>query len=85
MLQVEVGVSIKNGQIMLPAGLPGYETSDPAQDLTPGDVGVGACIIMTIPEIQLHFRLNDYYMGTVTSYLGIYVADHKIRNVAQPW
>jgi len=55
MLQVEVGVSIKNGQIMLPAGLPGYETSDPAQDLTPGDVGVGACIIMTIQKFSYIF------------------------------
>jgi hypothetical protein len=66
MLQVEIGVSVKNGQMMLPAGLPGYETSDPAQDPIPGDVGVGACLILVIPELQLHFRLHDYYMGTAT-------------------
>jgi hypothetical protein len=66
MLQVEFGVSITNGQMMFPAGLPGYETYDPAQVPIPGDIGVGASIILVIPELQLHFRLHDYYMGIAT-------------------
>lgn len=49
---------------MFPAGLLGYEVSDPAQGPAPGDVGVGACLILAIPELQLYFRLHDYYMGT---------------------
>jgi hypothetical protein len=82
MLHVEIGVSIKNGQIVLPAGLPGYETFDPAQDPIPADVGVGACTIMTIPELQLHFRLHDYYMGMATLHSPLSVTNYINRNVA---
>jgi len=84
MLQVEISASVRNGQMMLPAGLPGYETSDPAQNPAPGDMGVGACLILAIPEFQLHVRLHDYYMGTINQYSRLYATDHKIRNVTQP-
>lgn len=62
-MQVEIGVLIERSQILLPAGLPGYETTDPAQDPTLSDKGVGACVVIAMPELQLHFRLHDYYMG----------------------
>jgi hypothetical protein len=83
MLQVEIGASITNGQMILPAGLPGYEASDPAREPKLGDSGVGACLILSIPEFQLHFRLHDYYMGTATLQSESPVIDHKIRDVAQ--
>lgn len=50
-------------QLLLPAGLPGYEIADPSQQAIPGDIGVGACVVVTLPELQLQFRLHDYYMG----------------------
>lgn len=83
MLQVEIGVSITNGQMILPAGLPGYETSDPAREPIPGDSGVGTCLILSIPELQLHFRLHDYYMGTAAFHSESPAIDHKTRDVAQ--
>ena len=63
MLQVEIAMNLTNGRILLPAGLPGYERVNPAQYETPSNVGVGACVILTLPELQLQFRLHDYYMG----------------------
>lgn len=62
-MQVEILLSLSNGHILLPAGLPGFESSDPTQYQIPGDTGVGACIIITLPDLQMHFRLHDYYMG----------------------
>lgn len=63
MLQVEIALNLTNARILLPAGLPGYESANPAQHEAPSHVGVGACVILALPEVQLQFRLHDYYMG----------------------
>lgn len=65
-------------QLLLPAGLPGYETVDPAQEAAPGsgEVGVGACAIITLPELQLQLRLHDYYMG-----ISLYISQLSRRSL----
>ena len=71
---------------MLPAGLPGYETFDPSQDSVPSEKGVGACVVLTMPELQLHFRLHDYFMGIFSHYTNRYAmwhANDKFRDVAE--
>ncbi|KAF9465079.1 hypothetical protein BDZ94DRAFT_1351083 [Collybia nuda] len=66
-LQVEILLALERGTIVLPVGLPGYESRRFK------DNGIGACIIAKFPELQLQFRLHDYYMemslniDTVTS------------------
>lgn len=62
-MEVEVGVDVTRGMLVLPAGLPGYEvysaegtTSNQAEDL-------GSSLLLTIPGLQLQLRTNDYYMG----------------------
>lgn len=60
MLQVELSVCVERGTVVLPAGLPGYEVSNDIKDM---NIGVGACVILTVPELQLQLRLHDYYMG----------------------
>jgi hypothetical protein len=47
--------------MLLVAGLPGYEASNVEQ--SSDDVGVGACIVLSLPVIQVQFRMNDYFMG----------------------
>lgn len=61
-MEVEVGVDVTRGMLVLPAGLPGYEvysaegtTSNQAEDL-------GSSLLLTIPGLQLQLRTNDYYM-----------------------
>ncbi|KAF7969728.1 hypothetical protein HWV62_26142, partial [Athelia sp. TMB] len=61
-LQVEILLSVINMQLLLPAGLPGYEITDPGLESVPSDKGFGACVIVALPELQLQFRLHDYYM-----------------------
>ncbi|KAJ7703124.1 hypothetical protein B0H17DRAFT_922585 [Mycena rosella] len=67
MLQVEVDVDLQNGLMVIPAGLPGYETAASLQDAR-----IGSCLLLDIPELQVHFRLHDFFMelslnvGTVT-------------------
>lgn len=64
-LQVEMGVILDKGVMILPAGLPGYETSSLGQHEAHGNTGIGACLWLSIPELQLQFRMHDYYMGKI--------------------
>ncbi|THU95661.1 hypothetical protein K435DRAFT_829044 [Dendrothele bispora CBS 962.96] len=59
MMQVEMSVVVKNGLVVLPIGLPGYETSVRSDSHDPG---IGRCILLSLPELQLHFRMHDFYM-----------------------
>jgi hypothetical protein len=63
MLQVEVDVDLQNGLMVYPAGLPGYEGSGSFRDDAPHNPGIGSCLLLDIPELQVHFRLHDFFMG----------------------
>ncbi|KAI0762082.1 hypothetical protein BD413DRAFT_680921 [Trametes elegans] len=60
-MQVVLGLEVDNGLMVLPAGYPGYEqySSEQAQS-EPEDLG--PCLMLSLPELQLHLRTNDYYM-----------------------
>ncbi|KAJ7072266.1 hypothetical protein C8F01DRAFT_1205872 [Mycena amicta] len=61
MLEVDLDVDLQNGMLVLPAGLPGYEGSQSLRDQTmSGDIG--SCLVVDVPELQVHFRLHDFYM-----------------------
>ncbi|KAF7321613.1 hypothetical protein MKEN_00682400 [Mycena kentingensis (nom. inval.)] len=62
MLQVDLDVDLQNGTMILPAGLPGYEGSDTLRDAGATNGDIGSCLVLDMPEIQVHFRLHDYYM-----------------------
>lgn len=57
MLQVEILLVVERATVILPTGLPGYQSGGPERG------GIGACIVAKIPELQLQFRMHDYYMG----------------------
>ncbi|KAJ7901907.1 hypothetical protein B0H14DRAFT_3080144 [Mycena olivaceomarginata] len=69
-LQVELDVDLQNGLMVIPAGLPGYESSVRAESLH--NAGIGSCVLLDIPELQVHLRLHDFFMelslniGTIT-------------------
>ncbi|KAJ7188161.1 hypothetical protein C8R46DRAFT_12137 [Mycena filopes] len=71
MLQVELDVDLQDGLMVVPAGLPGYESRSGGE--TPP--GIGSCVLFDIPELQVHFRLHDFFMelslniGTVTGWI----------------
>ncbi|KAF5370617.1 hypothetical protein D9758_002040 [Tetrapyrgos nigripes] len=58
MMQVEMSVLIKGGLLILPAGLSGYEFGPGSRQA----VGIGHCVLLSVPELQLHFRMHDYFM-----------------------
>ncbi|KAJ7096249.1 hypothetical protein C8R44DRAFT_371827 [Mycena epipterygia] len=62
MLQVEVDVDLQNGLMVLPAGLPGYEKSSSLRDEAFPNPGIGSCVLLDMPELQVHFRLHDFFM-----------------------
>lgn len=62
MMQVVLVVSLENGCMILPAGIPGYEgtVNDKADS-------IGQCLALDFPQLQVYLRLHDYYMGKHTS------------------
>jgi len=62
MLQVTLAVEVSGGIIVVPAGLPGYESVSDWD--TPGEHGIGPCLLLHVPEVQMHLRLHDYFMGS---------------------
>lgn len=47
----------------MPTGLRGYEGDHPKDSL--GDTGMGSCVMMALPEMQLYLRTHDYFMGII--------------------
>jgi hypothetical protein len=64
MLQVEISMNVYRLHALLPASLAGYETMD--FNATEDNLPLGASAILAIPELQLHLRLHDYFMGELT-------------------
>ena len=60
MLQVTLMVDVSTGTVVVPAGLPGYESVSDWD--TPGKHGIGPCLLLHVPELQLHVGLHDYFM-----------------------
>ncbi|KAJ7251502.1 hypothetical protein B0H12DRAFT_1296299 [Mycena haematopus] len=56
-LQVDLDVDLQNGLMVVPTGLPGYEGPVREQN-----AGIGSCVLLDIPELQVHFRLHDFFM-----------------------
>ncbi|KAI0058067.1 hypothetical protein BV25DRAFT_1994498 [Artomyces pyxidatus] len=61
-LQVELQLTINRGLIILPAGLPGYETYLPLPGQPPEDVDLGGCAVLALPELDVQLRTHDYGM-----------------------
>ncbi|KAH7927135.1 hypothetical protein BV22DRAFT_1193843 [Leucogyrophana mollusca] len=59
MLQVEIALVLQQGSIALPAGLPGYEKRIAGGERVDD---IGASVILALSELQLDFRLHDYFM-----------------------
>lgn len=58
-LQVIISLMLQNGSLLLPAALPGYEKYGDNAATTDD---VGASLLLGLPELQLDFRLHDYFM-----------------------
>jgi len=69
MFQVEISLRVERPKILLPIGLIGFTTQNIAE---PDLLGPGAdegCISLRIPEVQMQFRIHDYYMGVLSAVL----------------
>ena len=52
---------MQNGLAAIPAGLTGYEKERPDET----GVDAGQCVLLDIPDLQLHLRLHDHFMGAL--------------------
>ncbi|KAK1218471.1 Macrophage colony-stimulating factor 1 receptor [Marasmius sp. AFHP31] len=62
MLNVDLGVVLQNGMVLLPAGLPGHEISSSAAAGSETSLGLGPCVVMSFPELQVYLRVHDHGM-----------------------
>lgn len=62
----------------MPAGLPGYESTCTTTGGDHPDPGIGPSVVLTIPGIQVQFRLHDYYMGKFILFFEVYVGCPEI-------
>ncbi|OSD07084.1 hypothetical protein PYCCODRAFT_793525 [Trametes coccinea BRFM310] len=60
-MQVTLGLDVDNGLIVLPAGHPGYEKYNDDQPRASSE-DLGPCLMLSLPQLQLQLRTNDYYM-----------------------
>ncbi|KDQ57525.1 hypothetical protein JAAARDRAFT_69639 [Jaapia argillacea MUCL 33604] len=70
-MEVELQVDLDQNLVMLPAGMHG----DVSKSSNSDDVGVGPCVMLTIPGFQVQLRSHDYYMdmslniGSITGFI----------------
>ncbi|KAF8893814.1 hypothetical protein BD779DRAFT_1669348 [Infundibulicybe gibba] len=70
MMEVTISLFAQNCTVLFPAGLSGVEKPNSTELGTQ----IGACIVLTFPELQLQFRMHDYFMemslniGTISGY-----------------
>ncbi|KAH9935463.1 uncharacterized protein B0H18DRAFT_1114206 [Fomitopsis serialis] len=62
-MEVEVGLYVDSGLLVLPAGLPGFEQYSQAEMLHAKAEDLGSCLFLNCPILQLQLRTNDYFMG----------------------
>lgn len=66
MLQVEMYLDIQHALVTMPAGFLSHSTASPTSSPSMGTVvnDAGACLLLHVPQLQLHLRLHDFFMGT---------------------
>ncbi|KII92575.1 hypothetical protein PLICRDRAFT_134291 [Plicaturopsis crispa FD-325 SS-3] len=61
-LHVELELDLVDSIMMMPGGIPGYESRNYTEKPDLDDLPVGACVMLTFPGLQVHFRMHDFYM-----------------------
>ncbi|THH30793.1 hypothetical protein EUX98_g3395 [Antrodiella citrinella] len=64
-MQVELDVSVESGAMVVPAGVPGYESYSVKEAHNLDNIDMGACAVLIMPDLQLHLRTHDFYMEMV--------------------
>ncbi|KAG5639402.1 hypothetical protein H0H81_002934 [Sphagnurus paluster] len=59
MMDTEIQLFVEHGTIVLPAGLPGYSS---IHNTNSANTGIGECLLVAVPDLQLQFRMHDHYM-----------------------
>ncbi|PCH43678.1 hypothetical protein WOLCODRAFT_122406 [Wolfiporia cocos MD-104 SS10] len=78
-MEVELGVSISRGLIIAPVGLPGFGVYS-AEQADAGEAGgLGPCLMLDLPVLQVQLRSNDYYMDMSLNIDTVYghIDDHR--------
>lgn len=59
-LEVCLELDVSDATIALPEALLGYETHEDPD--TKGSLGIGSCLLISVPELSVSFRLHDFAM-----------------------
>ncbi|KAH9839543.1 uncharacterized protein C8Q71DRAFT_517238 [Rhodofomes roseus] len=83
-MEVEVGLYVDGGLLVLPAALPGFEQYSLADANEAKTEDLGSCLILNCPILQLQLRTNDYFMemslnvDTVAGHLEDHCSDQSL-------
>ncbi|KAG5648496.1 hypothetical protein DXG03_003107 [Asterophora parasitica] len=59
MMQTEILLALERGTMIMPAGLPGSSSTPIGHQ---ANAGIGECLIVNVPDLQVQLRIHDYYM-----------------------
>ena len=85
MFQVEISLRVEQAKILLPTGLIGSPTQNISEPDLLGPGADSSCISLKVPEVQMQFRIHDYYMGKLGTVLVERLIHHYLyfRNVLE--
>lgn len=65
MFHLDLSIVVESALVALPAGAPGYEKGPATDDPSPpdSDSDIGACLVLTVPLLQVQMRMHEYFMG----------------------
>lgn len=64
-MNVLLDVTVDSSAMIVPAGIPGYESYSVKEAHNLDNVDMGACAVLIMPDLQLRLRVHDYYMGKI--------------------
>lgn len=69
LFEVVLEVNVDHNLFVLPARLPGFDAPPELQDLNATSPGLGPSLVFSVPNVQVHLRTHDYFMGESTGSL----------------
>ena len=78
MLQVQLSLHAQHVTVLTPMGHTMWNTADP-QPLNHRPVK--DCFAYTVPEVQFQFRMHDYYMGELFTFMALNFTNVPSRDV----
>ena len=83
MLQVQLSLHAQRVTVLTPMGLMGHATWITSEPQPFDHRPVKDCFTYTVPEVQFQFRMHDYYMGKLFTFIVLNITHAPSRDVIE--